>query len=277
MTITSTAFVLAAAMTLGPQQPAPQSTPMPFGPPQGRGSATSTLQGFNIVLVAGEMQAQGHAPDDNVPAAAQKALNDMKDFLPFKHYRLLDSQWTLCCSSIEVPITGRLRATLPPEGDRKFGAQYEYVFHLAVRRGADQGKLPIAFVLQPASASRTPAAQEVMSAVRESELEKRISELRRELDTLEDEIPRREKSLGRNHPEVQALLEQVRRVNQRHEQTKSELAHGKVYRSAATQPTALIDSNFTMDVGETVVVGTSAIGGNKALIAIVTAVRKGTR
>ena len=36
-----------------------------------------------------------------------------------------------------------------------------------------------------------------------------------------------------------------------------------------------MDSSFTMDVGETVVVGTSRLGGDKALIAIVTAVKKG--
>jgi len=36
----------------------------------------------------------------------------------------------------------------------------------------------------------------------------------------------------------------------------------------------IIDSSFTMNAGETVVVGTSKLGGDKALIAIVTAVRK---
>ena len=36
----------------------------------------------------------------------------------------------------------------------------------------------------------------------------------------------------------------------------------------------IIDSSFTMDAGETVVVGTSRLGGDKALIALVTAVRK---
>lgn len=35
-----------------------------------------------------------------------------------------------------------------------------------------------------------------------------------------------------------------------------------------------MDSSFTMEAGETVVVGTSKLGGDKALIAIVTAVRK---
>jgi hypothetical protein len=30
-----------------------------------------------------------------VPAAARKALGDLKDFLPYKSYRLLDAQWIL--------------------------------------------------------------------------------------------------------------------------------------------------------------------------------------
>jgi hypothetical protein len=35
---------------------------------------------------------------------------------------------------------------------------------------------------------------------------------------------------------------------------------------------AMIDTNFTMDIGETVVVGTSRLQGDKALIALLTAV-----
>src|SRR4029079_16113536 len=54
-------------------------------------------QGFSVVLVLGEMQGTGTGPADSVPPAARKALVDMKDFLPYKSYRLLDSQWTLCC------------------------------------------------------------------------------------------------------------------------------------------------------------------------------------
>src|SRR6478672_1307087 len=54
-----------------------------------------TPQGFSVVLVLGEMQGTGTS--DNVPPAARKALVDMKDFLPYKSYRLLDAQWTLCC------------------------------------------------------------------------------------------------------------------------------------------------------------------------------------
>src|SRR5690349_6075594 len=48
-------------------------------------------QGFSVVLVLGEMTGTG--PAESVPPAARKALVDMKDFLPYKSYRLLDSQW----------------------------------------------------------------------------------------------------------------------------------------------------------------------------------------
>ena len=41
--------------------------------------------GFSVVLVLGDMQ--GGATADSVPAAARKALADMKDFLPYKSYR----------------------------------------------------------------------------------------------------------------------------------------------------------------------------------------------
>jgi hypothetical protein len=39
----------------------------------------------------------------------------------------------------------------------------------------------------------------------------------------------------------------------------------------------LINSNFTMRVGETVVVGTSRLGGDKALIALLTSVPRSSR
>ena len=42
---------------------------------------------------------------------------------------------------------------------------------------------------------------------------------------------------------------------------------------------SIFDTSFAMDIGETVVVGTSRLGGDKALIALLTAARRneGTR
>ncbi len=56
---------------------------------------TGLPQGFSVVLVLGDIQ--GAATPDDVPPAARKALVDMRDFLPFKSYKLLDASWVMCC------------------------------------------------------------------------------------------------------------------------------------------------------------------------------------
>jgi hypothetical protein len=56
------------------------------------------------------------------------------------------------------------------------------------------------------------------------------------------------------------------------EDRKDQHASGQS-RPAKASRSAVIDTSFTMDVGETVVVGTSRVaGGDKALIALLTAV-----
>ena len=62
-------------------------------------------RGFNVVLLVGDMADSGG--QDTIPNAARKALADMKDFLPYKGYRLLDTQWVLASSS--GPAITRLR------------------------------------------------------------------------------------------------------------------------------------------------------------------------
>ena len=49
------------------------------------------VQGFSLLLLLGETQ--GTAQPDNISAPARKALADIKDFLPYKAYRVLDAQW----------------------------------------------------------------------------------------------------------------------------------------------------------------------------------------
>jgi hypothetical protein len=49
------------------------------------------VQGFSLLLLLGETQ--GAAPLSNISAPARKALADIKDFLPYKGYRVLDTQW----------------------------------------------------------------------------------------------------------------------------------------------------------------------------------------
>ena len=49
------------------------------------------VQGFSLLLLLGDTQ--GAAQPANISAPARKALADIKDFLPYKSYRVLDTQW----------------------------------------------------------------------------------------------------------------------------------------------------------------------------------------
>src|SRR6266566_1661980 len=51
----------------------------------------SKLRGFGVILVLGEIES-GRTAGTFTPAAT-KALADVKDFLPYKSYRLLDTVW----------------------------------------------------------------------------------------------------------------------------------------------------------------------------------------
>ena len=63
-------------------------------PPPGDMKGQPSPQGFSVVLVLGDLNSGSNA-DATVPPAARKALSDMKDFLPYKGYRLLDAEWIL--------------------------------------------------------------------------------------------------------------------------------------------------------------------------------------
>ena len=225
-------------------------------------------QGFSVVLVLGEMQNSGAT--DNVPPAARKALADMKDFLPYKSYRFLDTQWTLCCGR-SATVT-RLRG--PDEQD--------YDLELSPSSGAD-GKWYVRFALREPvgvtapseGASGNRGGEEI--AEQESALGSQLSAIN-ELETRLQTLRARR---SENHPEAQRMRAEIAEMEralavarQRAEKPRaaqreraaarlvSEMRHGR----------AIIDTSFTMDIGETVVVGTSRLKGDKALIALLTAV-----
>src|SRR5262245_18443997 len=55
--------------------------------------AQTAQRGFSVIVLRGDTQ--GPAGPDNLPPApaVRKALSDVKDFLPYKSYRVLDTQW----------------------------------------------------------------------------------------------------------------------------------------------------------------------------------------
>jgi hypothetical protein len=213
--------------------PSQRVTPWPVVPAQG--AASSLTQGFSVVLVLGDLQ--GGSTPDNVPAAAKKALADMKDFLPYKSYRLLDSEWLLGSTNVAT----RLRGV----------DDQEYALNLMASAPRDGSKgLYVSFQLREAEPARTTAT----SAEAAVERERRLVE----------QIARARGTGGQNAGASTGVGAGVG--------VGSGVSAGVTPRASAF----VISTSFTMDVGETVVVGTSRLrGGDKALIALLTAVPHG--
>lgn len=276
MTKTGLGLLLAAASVLSiPPEVHAQATasgavrgtrpqPAPTGQ-QPRASSRTDLQrlapqGFSVVLVLGDLQ--GGSVQDTVPAAARKALTDMKDFLPYKGYRLLDVQWTLCCGrGSSTPTVSRLRGA--------DGQEYELTLMTDID---SRNRLAVRFQLRDPSTT----------TVRGDALPETVVQLEREAVRLEEQLDRARKTAqqrfevgtggpvneDRNLQDLQARLADIKiRLAEARDRRVSQS------RSKMSGNRAVIDTSFTMDIGETVVVGTSRIaGGDKALIALLTAV-----
>jgi hypothetical protein len=214
-------------------QPARPITPWSIRPAQG--DASSLTQGFSVVLVLGDLQ--GGSTPDNLPAAAKKALADMKDFLPYKSYRLLDSEWLLGSTNVAT----RLRGV----------DDQEYALNMMASAPRDGSKgLYVSFQLRETEPARTTATSAEAAVERERRLVEQIA---------------RARGTGSQNAGAGAGVGVGVGVG-------SGVGSGVTPRASVF----IISTSFTMDVGETVVVGTSRLrGGEKALIALLTAVPRG--
>jgi hypothetical protein len=230
----ATVITLAGAAAVSAQPPAPVKV------------SPASPQGYSVVLVLGDVQ-NASAGDNNVPPAARKALGDMKDFLPYKSYRLLDAQWILGSQR----TVSRLRGPNDQE------------YELTLRGVSNAGKLSVNFRLAEPSAvvGVKPAADAESRAGRRASLEDALR-------AAEAEAERLRASSGEKRAETAtASREKIAAI-------QKELEQEKTLRDAAARVggRSIIDTSFMMDVGETVVVGTSRVAGDKALIALLTAV-----
>lgn len=82
ITLLITLAAVAGAQPATPAPAAPNSGPRPS-------QMVDDTQLFQIVLLRGSRK--GTDDTEGLPKAAEKALADLRDFLPFKHYQLLDS------------------------------------------------------------------------------------------------------------------------------------------------------------------------------------------
>jgi hypothetical protein len=236
-------------------------------------AAMEAVQGFNIVLLVGESAASGPSLEE-VPAAARKALNEMRDFLPFKHYRVLDSHWTSCCASPMRTLIGRL------QGVSVLGSEMNAPVKLLPRMFAysldvtpDGGTLGVRFSMMPTDWSST-AGNRLQFTERESKVRRELAQYEQRHAQLVERREQLAAEHGARHPDLVKNESDLATTNRTLAALRNEL--GTLSPGGNARSTALIDSSFPMQPGETVVVGTSRLGGDKALIAIVTAARRGS-
>jgi hypothetical protein len=202
----------------------------------GQGEPIPGLRGFSISLVQGSLTT-GTASD--VPPAAAKALADLRDFLPYKSYKLLDTQW----SAGSGRVTGRLRGVN--------GKEYE--LELSTRRepGRD-GSLSVSrFVLREPGSDATAGGSAFLYGGGGTS-----------------------GTQGRPAPADEVAVAELRRELERTQaaQVRAAQAQGQAFTRFLTSVRPVIDTSFSMDIGETIVVGTSRLQGDTALIVLLTAV-----
>lgn len=254
-------FALALAVLLTAGQAAAQSP-------------ADAVKGFSIVLVEGSQQ-PGMSSD--LPAPAKAAIDDIKDFLPFKSFRLLDASWMVGATDVRSRLTG---------GDRN----YDVALAVTRQTQANETDLAIRFTLRDAANGQTvPTSEPGVTAAPTSEPDVNTARQRLEMAqmqlTLQSEYRNLEamrQRLNPKHPDVLRTEESIARTRNRLALLERQRAYGltgtaadlRAAAAAGGRAATLIDTSFSMRVGETVVVGTSRVNGERALIALMTAVAK---
>jgi len=202
--------------------------------------AQTRPNGFSVILLVGENQATPGG--DGLPSApgVRKALNDVKDFLPYRSYRVLDTQWLrngstrmkgLDDQEYEVEVESNDIVDLPPFQKKK------------------EGWLNVEFKLQEPGAVQNSSEEFGRSA--------QVLNLERELQSAKARI-----AMPQSDEMKKVIAADIARLE-------------KMVRLARARK--LIDSKFDMAFGETVVVGTSKIGGDKGLVVLLTSVTSGAK
>jgi hypothetical protein len=230
------------------------------------------LNGYSLVLVVGDMQPGGTS--ESVPSAARKALNDVQTFLPYKRYQLLDAEWMLCCTGFGSTVSGRVHG---PDGR-------EYQYSIVTDPG-DHAQFSLRFSMRDLSATagggRGGARSSELSDTARAEYSRQLYEATKERDEAELTYTRAKQmaDVGNGQQsDVAAAQTRVQRTIMQLKALQAELgqAQGRGTAAGATGPN-IMDNTFFISLGETVVIGTSRLKGDQALIALLTAVPKSGR
>jgi hypothetical protein len=234
----------------------------------------SNIQGFSVVLVLGNTHAPANNVDakaaaEGVPEAARKALADMKDFLPYKRYQLIDAAWMLCCASFSdgPGVSGRMRGP-----DNR-----EYTYSIEPN-GTSDGKLNLRFSLREVTGTTPALDPKGMTDSAKLLYQQQLHEAVKEAAdaTLEMKRAQQRYPVGMM---TETEYEKAKQRVQFAEQRVAELAPNANGGTTRAATRAMIDSTFAITPGETVVIGTSRVAGDQALIALLTAATRpaGTR
>lgn len=213
----------------------------------------TALQGFSVVLVLGDLQ--DGATSDNIPPTARAALGDLRDFLPYRSYRVLDTAWILASSPVRQAVTSRLQGA--DEQD------YEVTLE---RMPVAASSLQVRFTMREPDGN---AERKAAAADREAAMRAELNQLSAAHAALETQLRRAE--AAQNRGDIEALRQRLSDNEIAIETRKRQSAY-------AAGGATLIDTSFNMSLGETVVVGTSRMrGGSKALIVLLTAATRGSK
>lgn len=214
--------------------------------------AQKKQNGFSVVLLIG--QTWGPSSLDGLPPTPglQKALDDVKDFLPYKSYKLLDTQWMRSGMS-------RMKGVDEQE--------YEVTVEAGefTRQGTD--------LLPYDPSSGKPALIVVNFRLREAGAVESSPELSRQLDKVRMLTDQAKEQLAAAHQKYEQTHPAVKGAETTVKKYADEAARLEQQLRRTTSARKLLDSHFEMASGETVVVGTSKIGGDKGLVVLLTAIK----
>jgi len=247
------------------------------------------IHGFSIVLVVGDMQGTAGA-SDTVPGAAKKALADMRDFLPYKNYRLLDAEWMLCCGSSFSAVSGRVRG--PEEQDYSYSLTTNGVSDSKITVHFSMREAPVAPGMAAAGAASSVAAAASLSDTARADYSRQLYEATKEREEAMRQVANLKPKVAAGvtpKEEYQAAEQRYERATEREVELRRTLGQMRAQPSRSPDhpderleksargsmlTRSIMDSTFSIAVGETVVIGTSRLKGEKALIALLTAAGK---
>jgi hypothetical protein len=128
---------------------APRARLVPLAPrAEAAAPANTALRALSLVLLSGEMT--GPPVDDSVPMSVRKALDELRDFLPFKSYKLYDTGM-VGMPSPTLPAVGRLRGAA-------VRGQEPQLFEVVVAKPGNSPSLDVSLRdLAPSQATRAGA------------------------------------------------------------------------------------------------------------------------